>query len=344
MGYAMVLAAMPDAIEVSPSPRVSALPARDLLASGVAAMARGQVEQAALQFRGLVGQAPEISDHHWLCGDALVLAGRPDHAIPYFEQAIRLSPTHRKSWFSLWQAKALLGENIRSELAAIGCVLPVSFAMEDCAVTNLALTIDDGPTPETTPALLEVLANHNVHATFFVLGARAAAYPHLIEQLVAAGHHVAPHGWSHQILANLPGDAIFDEIVRTEEILSRVRPTPGRPWIRLPFGLGWDMAHVHVALQRWHHGARIAQWSACFFEWLTADAHRQPGPAFEHACAASVSVAMRRRKLLSRGIALAHDHMVGLPGDTAHLAGPRTVDHFLRMAMSDGYTVGPLPE
>lgn len=64
----------------------------------------------------------------------------------------------------------------------------------------VAFTFDDGPDPESTPRVLDVLAAHGVPATFFVLGQNAAAHPDLIAQITGAGHVVCPHGWNHQSL------------------------------------------------------------------------------------------------------------------------------------------------
>ncbi len=61
------------------------------------------------------------------------------------------------------------------------------------------LTIDDGPDPEDTPRLLELLAAHRAHATFFVIGENAAAHPGLIRAIAAAGHEVAHHTHTHPL-------------------------------------------------------------------------------------------------------------------------------------------------
>ncbi|SDS13121.1 polysaccharide deacetylase family protein [Opitutus sp. GAS368] len=61
------------------------------------------------------------------------------------------------------------------------------------------LTIDDGPDPEDTPQILALLATHGAHATFFVIGEKAAAHPHLINAITAAGHEVAHHTHTHPL-------------------------------------------------------------------------------------------------------------------------------------------------
>ena len=63
--------------------------------------------------------------------------------------------------------------------------------------SSVALTFDDGPDPRWTPRILDVLAEYDVHATFFVLGARAAEYPGLVRRIVEEGHEVGLHGFVH---------------------------------------------------------------------------------------------------------------------------------------------------
>jgi peptidoglycan/xylan/chitin deacetylase (PgdA/CDA1 family) len=60
-------------------------------------------------------------------------------------------------------------------------------------VPLVALTVDDGPHPSTTPALLDVLARHGVSATFFVIGSAARAHPDLLSRTAAEGHELGNH-------------------------------------------------------------------------------------------------------------------------------------------------------
>jgi peptidoglycan-N-acetylglucosamine deacetylase len=61
----------------------------------------------------------------------------------------------------------------------------------------VALTFDDGPHPESTPPLLEILSRHHVKATFFMLGIMAERYPELVRQVADAGHVIGNHSWDH---------------------------------------------------------------------------------------------------------------------------------------------------
>lgn len=65
---------------------------------------------------------------------------------------------------------------------------------------RVALTFDDGPDPEWTPRVLDLLAAAGVRATFFVIGERAAKAPGVVKRITAEGHEVANHSWSHRNL------------------------------------------------------------------------------------------------------------------------------------------------
>ena len=71
------------------------------------------------------------------------------------------------------------------------------------AQKSLYLTFDDGPDPKTTPALLEILAEEEVLATFFIIGAHAEKHPQLLQQVAQAGHTIGSHGFSHQPLPTM---------------------------------------------------------------------------------------------------------------------------------------------
>ena len=62
---------------------------------------------------------------------------------------------------------------------------------------KLLLTFDDGPHPELTPQVLEILAKHDLKATFFCLGERAEQYPEIIKMIRTQGHDIGNHGYQH---------------------------------------------------------------------------------------------------------------------------------------------------
>lgn len=87
----------------------------------------------------------------------------------------------------------------------------------DCGA--VALTFDDGPHPEHTPRLLDTLDELGVPATFFVVGRDAAAQPRLIERMVAAGHQVANHTWTHSEPASVSATQLMAEVRETGALL-----------------------------------------------------------------------------------------------------------------------------
>ena len=64
----------------------------------------------------------------------------------------------------------------------------------------MALTFDDGPNPEWTPRVLEILAAHQATASFFLLGGKASEHPELVTRLAAEGHSIGSHSLSHRNL------------------------------------------------------------------------------------------------------------------------------------------------
>ena len=83
----------------------------------------------------------------------------------------------------------------------------------------VALTYDDGPSPPYTDQLLDVLAKHDVKATFFLIGNRVEQYPETVRRILAEGHQVGNHSYSHPVLGLLPPAAVGREIERTDALL-----------------------------------------------------------------------------------------------------------------------------
>ncbi|MFI7590602.1 bifunctional polysaccharide deacetylase/glycosyltransferase family 2 protein [Micromonospora sp. NPDC049359] len=78
---------------------------------------------------------------------------------------------------------------------------PVSRALP---ARTIALTFDDGPDPRWTPQVLDVLRRHGAHATFFVVGARVNEHPELVRRMLAEGHEIGSHTFTHADLAAVP--------------------------------------------------------------------------------------------------------------------------------------------
>jgi peptidoglycan/xylan/chitin deacetylase (PgdA/CDA1 family) len=98
----------------------------------------------------------------------------------------------------------------------------------------VALTFDDGPDPAFTPQVLSLLKTQGDHATFFLIGKHADAYPEIVGDELGAGMEVADHTWSHPHLTDLSGAAATSEIARTRDLLVRDGATVSS--FRPPFG------------------------------------------------------------------------------------------------------------
>lgn len=104
---------------------------------------------------------------------------------------------------------------------------------------EVVLTFDDGPWPGTTPKVLDALKRECVRATFFMLGQHAEQYPALARRILAEGHTVAHHTYSHRILNRLPAAAAEAEINRGIEeddyaVYGQRRSQPATPFFRFP--------------------------------------------------------------------------------------------------------------
>lgn len=105
------------------------------------------------------------------------------------------------------------------------------------AERRVALTFDDGPDLQRTPAVLDLLARQGVRATFFVVGARAEAHPELVRRMVAEGHVVGNHSYTHSWRFPLRSlGRTVEELRRTGEVLHRITGRQPRLF-RPPFGV-----------------------------------------------------------------------------------------------------------
>ena len=134
---------------------------------------------------------------------------------------------------------------------------------------ELALTFDDGPNATWTPRLLEILARHDVRATFFLLGSRAEAQLELVRRIAAEGHLIGNHSWSHPNLAWSSTGRIREELTRTNEMLQQMTGT--RPkFFRPPFGAR------RPAVLRIARARRLTPvlWNAMTSDWSEPSAER----------------------------------------------------------------------
>ena len=127
---------------------------------------------------------------------------------------------------------------------------------------GVALTFDDGPHPEGTPAVLEVLDGAGIKATFFLVGEQVERRPALAAEIAARGHMVALHGYRHRPQPALRGRAVEDDLARGATAIAEaagVKPV----WHRPPYGL-YSPAGLEAARAR---GLKPLLWSRWGKDW-----------------------------------------------------------------------------
>jgi peptidoglycan-N-acetylglucosamine deacetylase len=116
---------------------------------------------------------------------------------------------------------------------------------------RVALTFDDGPHPETTPAILQTLARHRVRAAFFVIGANVVRWPSIVRQIHEQGHVLGNHSFHHSSWGMFGHGRYWRaELARTDEVVHAIvghRPALFRP----PMGL--RQPHIGRAAKRDRH-------------------------------------------------------------------------------------------
>jgi peptidoglycan/xylan/chitin deacetylase (PgdA/CDA1 family) len=156
---------------------------------------------------------------------------------------------------SLWPRSTYLGANL------------VRLPPQAVQRSEIAITIDDGPDPQVTQQVLDILAQHGAKATFFCIGERAGAHPEICRSIVEAGHRIENHGARHPTLCSLSSPAGWRrEILDGQDILQRIsgqppqfyRPVAG---LRNPF-----LDPVLHGL-----GLRLATWSRRGFDTRESD-------------------------------------------------------------------------
>jgi len=117
----------------------------------------------------------------------------------------------------------------------------------DTAQPLVALSFDDGPDPLYTPQVLEILARHRAHATFFLIGERAAADPELVERIKSDGHEVGNHYHTRGSTLLHSSSTFSEDLARTERILGLAEKRP--KLFRPPGGLVWP-SQLAIAQER----------------------------------------------------------------------------------------------
>jgi peptidoglycan/xylan/chitin deacetylase (PgdA/CDA1 family) len=158
----------------------------------------------------------------------------------------------------LWPRASLLGPNLTR--------LPQRAA----ARGEIAITIDDGPDPEVTPAVLALLDRHAVRASFFCVGERIARHPQLAREIVARGHGLENHSQHHLHRFSLLGPrALRAEIAGAQESIAFATGAAAR-FFRAPAGLRNPFLEPELA----RAGLQLVSWTRRGFDTVTSDPDR----------------------------------------------------------------------
>lgn len=188
---------------------------------------------------------------------------------------------------------------------------------------HIALTFDDGPDPDGTPAVLDALDRLGTTATFFMLGAQVARYPQLAAAVVAAGHEAAVHGFSHRNhLARGPVDVCRDVARAASHVTAATGTRPA--WFRPPYGVLTSASLV--AARR--AGLRPVLWTAWGRDW-------------EDRSPAEVATTVRRQ-LRPGGTVLLHDSDCTTPVEGSWRATAAALPLLAEWADQLACTIGPL--
>jgi peptidoglycan-N-acetylglucosamine deacetylase len=152
-----------------------------------------------------------------------------------------------------WPAPAPLAPDLAERLG-LPCRLPQPH--------GVALTFDDGPHPEGTPAALDALAAAGARATFFLVGEQVERWPQLAAEIAAAGHEIGLHGYRHRLLLRRRLGPLADDLERAFELISEAggrEPVCYRP----PYGV-FSSGALRLVRQR---GWKPLLWSKWGWDW-----------------------------------------------------------------------------
>lgn len=141
--------------------------------------------------------------------------------------------------------------------------------VDDQGPTAIALTLDDGPSAEYTPQVLEILAKYDIKATFNMIGSQVGGNLPLVREVSAAGHTITNHTWNHADLSHLSVSQVLSQIDRCNDALSDANQHP--TIFRAPYG-NWSKSVFEACAQR---DLRPVGWSVDPRDWDTAHVSTQ---------------------------------------------------------------------
>ena len=199
---------------------------------------------------------------------------------------------------------------------------PLGIADRTLDGRGVALTFDDGPHPDGTPAVLEALASRGARATFFLVGEQVARSPALAAEILAAGHRIGLHCDRHRNLLRLRPSQVRDDLDRAQ---SRIEDATGVgiDLYRAPYGI-FSAASLAIARSR---GWRPLLWTHWGRDW-----ERRATPA-------SIARRLTADPLDAGSVLLLHDaDDYGAPGSWRNTVAalPAVLDELERRRLEPG--------
>jgi peptidoglycan-N-acetylglucosamine deacetylase len=199
---------------------------------------------------------------------------------------------------------------------------------------SVTLTFDDGPTPETTPALLLPLAARGQTATFFVRGVRASFHPNLIDATVAAGRDVFAHGWDHVHLDRVPPARLGADFTHTETLLAAYHPAPNPYFVHLSYMASVYSPWAHRVIAMWRPDAPLVRWSVSNED---VQISGERGDALgQRGVAAARANDIARNPRVGGAILALHEAPFGISGATNAVISPALLEHSLTVLAGAG--------
>ncbi|WP_082420563.1 polysaccharide deacetylase family protein [Paenibacillus sp. A3] len=190
------------------------------------------------------------------------------------------------------------------------------------ATKQVALTFDDGPDTKYTPQVLDILKQHEVKATFFVVGRQVVNHPDVLKRIHDEGHSIGNHSWDHANLTKLSPDQIKKEIKSTDEAIEKVIGSY-TPMVRAPYGA------VTASIKRslTSAGRQLVNWTVDTKDWSGA--------------AADDMVELVSKRTKNGGIILMHS-FGGKNGNLDNTV--EALPHMIEALKQDGYAFVTVPE
>ena len=214
-------------------------------------------------------------------------------AAPLDPQKMTSSLPARTSSNSAYRTPPVSGQVPRNPDMAMGSNFSkgagVTFTRVMVSGNYVAITFDDGPHPQNTPRLLDMLRARNIKATFYVIGRSVDVHPQIVRRTVAEGHEIGNHTHTHRLLSKLSDSEVRTELSRCRDAIGRaagVQPRTMRP----PYG---GLLQRQRELVHSEFGYPTILWSVDPLDW------KRPGP--------SVVASRILSGASSGGIILAHD-------------------------------------